>query len=210
MQKLIVAALASTLSFSQAAVVIDNITPTGTQNFSSGATGPVGGLFSPANHQTAFSFTTGPSGGTLTSVQVLGLVADTSGPLEATISTGPSVPGGTNPTLIDSITPATTGGQILSFTPSSGLPLVGNTLYWIHFTVPSDSGNYTMQNSNGAVIENNGWSLNSTWSMPSPSPWNEITSAPFARTRLEIANVPEPTSALLSGLGILTLLRRRR
>ncbi|MGJ8695541.1 MAG: choice-of-anchor R domain-containing protein [Verrucomicrobiaceae bacterium] len=196
------------------AVVIDNIA-VGTQSFATGISGPnaggVGPIFAGSkNLESAFRFTTGPAGGDLTSLSLVISVADNTSPIVATISTGPNVPGGTNPTALGSVLPAAPSGiTTISFVPGSGITLASNSEYWVHLTVPSGAGWYSMLNSN-APVESLGWDLDNSWNRPATGGWSEITSGPQARTRLEIASVPEPGAGLLGGLAFLVLLGRRR
>jgi hypothetical protein len=174
--------VAATIPCAHAVVVIDNLVP-GSQGFATGTSGPaaggVGPLFAGAkNNQTAFQFTTGPAGGDLTSMDLVISVADHASPVVATISTGPSVPGGTNPVALGSVTPAATSGiTTINFAPTSPVTLASNSTYWVHLTVPAGAGWYSVLNSD-APIESLGWDLGNTWSKPAIGAWNDITSGP--------------------------------
>lgn len=196
-----------------AAVVIDNLTA-GTQGFSTGMTGPdanIGGFFQIPNNQSAFQFTTGGISDTLLTLEAVINVVDNSSPILATISTGASVPGGTNPQTIGNVAPVVgSGTTIVTFTPAAPIALAANTTYWVHFTVPTGEGYYSLLNSD-APVENQGWDLLNTWNLPTMGGWNEITSGPQARVRITTSSVvPEPSVVLLSAFGTLALLRRRR
>ena len=194
---------------SQAVVVIDNLA-NGTQGFSTGVSSPDRtGLFASPNNQTALTVTTGPAGGTLTSIDLVIGVVDNTSPMIATMSTGPSVPGGTNPVTVDTVTPAAASGITTITFSNVGVAMAPNTTYWFHFTVASGQGSYSILNTN-TPQEFLGWDLGNTWSLPTIGGWNEITSGPQARSRFNIAPVPEPASALLGSLAALILLRRRR
>ena len=194
---------------SSAVVVIDNLA-NGTQGFSTGVTSPdLTGIFSAPNNQTAFTVTTGPAGGTLTSIDLVIAVANNDTPMIATISTGASVPGGTNPVTFDTVTPAASAGITTITFSNVGVALDPSTTYWFHFTVASGQGSYSILNTN-TPQEFAGWDLGNTWSLPTIGGWNEITSGPQARAQFNIAPVPEPASSLLGGIATLLLLRRRR
>lgn len=194
---------------SKAVVVIDNIA-NGTQGFSTGVSSPDRtGIFASPNNQTALTVTTGPAGGTLTSIDMVIAVVDNTSPIVATISTGASVPGGTNPVTFDTVTPAVASGITTITFSNVGVALTPNTAYWFHFTVASGQGSYSILNTN-TPQEFAGWDLGNTWSLPTIGNWNEITSGPQARSRFNIAPVPEPASSLLGGLATLLLLRRHR
>lgn len=154
----------------QAVVVIDNITA-GSQGFASGASGPNAGGTGPfssgaKNNETAFLVTTGPAGGQLTSLDLVISLADNDSPITATISTGATVPGGNNPVSLGSTTPtATSGITTITFNPAAPVPLASSSTYWIHFTVPSGAGWYSVLNSD-APVESLGWDLGNTYSKP--------------------------------------------
>ena len=194
-----------------AVVVIDNLAA-GSNNFASSVSGPVGGGFfaPPPDRETAFSFVTGSNGSYLDLLELSVNVSNNSVGLQATISTGASVPGGTGVTLIGTVAPAsaTPVTQVLTFSPVSTILLSASTRYWIHLTVASGSGSYAINNTNSQVIEP-GWSLENSHYLD-PGGWNEIDSGPQARMRLTVTPVPEPGATLLGGLGIMVLLRRRR
>ena len=204
---LICAALAPLTS--QAVVVIDNLA-NGTQGFSTGVSSPDRtGIFASPNNQTALTVTTGPAGGTLTSIDLVIAVVDNTSPMIATMSTGASVPGGTNPVTIDTVAPTATSGITTITFSNAGVPMAANTTYWFHFTVASGQGSYSIINTN-SQNEFLGWDLGNTWNLPTIGGWSEITSGVQARSRFNIAPVPEPATALLGSLAALILLRRRR
>jgi len=205
---LIICAALAPLS-SQAVVVIDNIA-NGTQGFATGVSSPDRtGIFASPNNQTALTVTTGPAGGTLTSIELVVAVVDNTSPMIATMSTGASVPGGTNPVTIDTVSPAATSGTTTITFNNAGVAMAPNTTYWFHFTVASGQGSYSVLNTN-SQNEFLGWDLGNTWSLPTIGGWTEITSGVQARSRFNIAPVPEPAISLLGGLAALILLRRRR
>jgi len=197
----------------QGAVVIDNLT-NGTQSFSASLSGPEApgfffGTFE--DRETAFSFTTAADAVFLTELRfVISVGNEFRDPIQMTLSTGTSVPGGTNPVVLGSLTPAagpTT--QTLTLNPAVPPVLNASTLYWIHLTVPSGKAIYSFANTNTPVIEP-GWSLGTTWQQSPLSPWSEINSGPLARIQMSVEPIPEPGSALLLGAGCILLLMRRR
>lgn len=207
-------ALFSVLSqAAQAVVVIDNLAA-GTQGFAATVSGPTGGGFfaPPPNGQAVFSFVTGTDRTYINSLSVSVNVSNSSQPLVATLSSGPTIPSVAGPIEIGSVA-GTVGGpitQTLTFVPGSQLILEAATRYWIHFAVNVGNGSYTLNNTNTPVVDPE-WTLeNSHYRSNSLSPWNEVTSGPQARVRLDVTVIPEPAAALLGGMGMLVLLRRRR
>ncbi|OYV06069.1 MAG: hypothetical protein CFE26_08310 [Verrucomicrobiales bacterium VVV1] len=206
-----IAAILAATGFSNAAVVIDNLAA-GTQSFSLSVSGPtatgfLGGSF--ADREVAFSFSTGAYDTTLNKIEFyIAIGKPILSPIQMTLSTGSSVPGGIDPVVLGSVTPASTSPtvQLLEITPVIPASLTANTLYWIHVTVPSGGAVYSFANTDTPQIES-GWSLGNTWSRTPSSSWSELSSGPVARIRL---TVPEPSSALLGGLGLLLLLKRKR
>ena len=206
--------IASCLAFhcdSDAAVVIDNLA-NGSQSFSQSISGPtatgfLGGSF--ANREVAFSFTTGSYNTTLNQLDFVVAIGNANlSPIQLELSTGSSVPGGVDPVILGIATPGSTSPTVqqLSVTPFVPTPLLANTLYWIHVTVPTGGAVYSFANTNTPTLES-GWSLGNSWSRTPSSSWSELDSGPVARIRLTI---PEPASALLGGLGMILLLGRRR
>lgn len=193
-------------------VVIDNF-GTGTQGFATSISGPaaVGFFGFPfADREVAFSFTTGQDEVWLTKLEFAVNITSNASPIQVELSTGSAVPGGVDPVVIGSVAPASTlpTSQTLSISPAGGVHLAPSTLYWIHLTVPSGSGNYSFSNNNVPVIEP-GWSLGNTWFRTGTSGiWSDLTSGPQARIRMTV--VPEPGAALLGSVGLLLVLRRRR
>lgn len=206
-----IAAILAATDLSNAAVVIDNLA-TGTQSFSLSVSGPtatgfLGGSF--ADREVAFSFTTGAYDTTLNMIEFyIAIGKPVLSPIQMTLSTGSSVPGGIDPVVLGSVTPASTSPtvQLLEIAPFIPASLTANTLYWIHVTVPSGGAVYSFANTDTPQIES-GWGLGNTWSRTPSSSWSELNSGPVARIRL---TVPEPSSALLGGLGLLLLLKRKR
>jgi len=193
-----------------AVVVIDNLA-TGTLSFATSVTGPVGGGFlaPPPGRESAFSFVTGTTASYLDSLELLINVVNNSVGIQVELSTGSSVPGGTNPVVIGSTNAAASPvTQLVSVTPSSTIVLDASTRYWIHLTVPSGSGAYSFNNTNTPSIAS-GWALENTYEYAF-STWSEITGGPQARIRLSATPVPEPSPTLLGGIGIFLLLRRRQ
>lgn len=199
-------ALASNAS---AVVVIDNLA-TGTQSFASSVTGPVGGGFlaPPAGRESAFSFVTGTTASYLDSLEMLVNVVNNTVGIQVVLSTGSSVPGGTNPVVVGTTNAAASPiTQLVSVTPASTILLDASTRYWVHLTVPSGSGAYSFNNTNTPTIAS-GWTLENTHEYAF-STWSEITGGPQARIRLSVTPVPEASPTLLGGIGIILLLRRR-
>lgn len=213
---LMIAALLSLMisKSSHAAVVIDNLA-TGSQSYSASLSGPSASIrfFGPfVNREVAFSFTSGSVDTLLTQFEfTTGVGAGTLNTIDVTLSTGILAPGGMNSILLGSVTPPSNspGTQLLSISPALPPMLLANTLYWIHFTVPSGSSIYTISNSD-APVSAPGWSLGSTWLQDPNNPWNELNSGPLAKVRLTVDSIPEPSAALLGGIGLLLLLRRNR
>lgn len=194
------------------AVVIDNLAA-GSQGFAASISGPsaVGFLGFPfANREIAFSFTSGPDLVRLTQFDFMVNITSNASPIQVMLSTGSGVPGGNDPVLVGSAAPASTSPttQTLTIVPAGSVFLQPGTLYWLHLTVPTGSGNYSFNNSNAPVVDPS-WSLGNTWSRSSSTgAWSEITSGPQARVRLTV--VPEPSALLLGSCGLLLALRRRR
>lgn len=200
-----------------ATVVIDNL-GAGTQGFAASLSGPNAsfGFFGTfEDRQMAFSFVSGPAPVELTRLRFSINIGDVAvDPIQATLSTGGPVPGGINPITIGSAAPAapTPVGQLLTIVPAAPIQLTANTSYWIHFTVPTGTAIYTINNSNAPVIEP-GWSLGNTWYYAPDfgGSWTEVTSGPQARVELTVEAVPEPSSTVLGLVaGGLALRRRRR
>lgn len=198
-----------------ATVVIDNL-GAGTQGFAASLSGPsasfVFGNFE--DRQVAFSFVSGPAPVELTQLRFSINVGDIStDSIQATLSTGGSVPGGINPITIGSAAPAapTPVGQLLTIVPVAPIQLTANTSYWIHFTVPTGTAIYTINNSNAPVIEP-GWTLGNTWFFEPDfgGSWTEVTSGPQVRIEMTVEAVPEPSSTLLGLVAGVVALRRRR
>lgn len=207
-------ALASLLVLSgeaNAAVVIDNLA-NGTQSFSLSLSGPtttgfLGGPF--ADREVAFSFTTGNYDTTLNKIEFFVAIGKPIlSPIQMTLSTGSSVPGGIDPVVLGTVTPASVNPtvQLLEIAPLVPPALTANTLYWIHVTVPSGGALYSFANTNTPIVEP-GWSLGNTWSRTPFTTWSELDSGPVAKIRL---TVPEPSSTLLGGFGLLLMWRRKR
>lgn len=195
----------------RAVVVIDNLT-VGGNSFATSVSGPVGaGIFyPPPGRESAFSFVTGTADSYLSLLELSVNVSNNSVGLQAAISTGSSVPGGIDEVVIGTVAPTTTSPitQLLTFNPGSSILLEATTRYWIHLTVASGSGSYSLNNTQSQVIEP-GWTLENTYYYE-PGLWSELDSGPQARMRLTVTPVPEPAAPLLGGLGMLLLLRRRR
>ena len=210
--------LAATLAFvcappsAGAAVVITNLTG-GTQSFSSDISGPTAQVFSfpIPNRQTAFSFTSGPTLSTFVSLDALVTPGDNSSPLTATLSTGSSVPGGTNPINIGSFQASTFVAQVASFSaaPATTITLQPNTEYWVHLTVPSGGGIYSIQNADNATTAS-GWALNPTYQRADTAPWTPLSGNLRARVELTVDQIPEPGSTLLTIIALSAIALRRR
>lgn len=210
--------LASLLAFaceSTATIVINNL-PFGTQGFAESLSGPDGQDFfgDPyADHEIAFSFTTGNADATLTEVAFLASIGGNgTSPIQLEISTGSSVPGGSNPFVFGSATPTGSSPvtQLLTVTPGSPAQLLANTQYWMRFTVPVGNDVYSIQNTNTPTLAP-GWSLGTTWRSEPGIPWEEINSTLSPRVRFTaVEAVPEPGTLLISTSGLLLLFRRKR
>jgi hypothetical protein len=210
-----VVCLLATMPCARAAIVIDNLA-SGTQSSSQSLSGPTAtGFFGPtpfANREAAFSFTTASTGVYLTElnfqISLSKLILD---PIRITMSTGSSVPGGTNPLILGDVTPPASSptSQLLTLIPSFQVLLAANTTYWMHLTVPTGAAVYSFQNTNSVVTEP-GWALGNSWARDPSSSWNELVSGPQPRVRLTVEPVPEPSAILLGGCGFALTLRRRR
>ena len=135
-------------------------------------------------------------------------------PIQVTLSTGTVVPGGTGGLTLGTVAPLspTPVGQLLTVTPTSTVTLTPSTNYWIHLTVPSGGGIYSVNNSNNPILAP-GWSLGNSWYYEPDfgGSWTEITSGPQARVNLNVQSVPEPTTIVLGAVsGLLLCTRRRR
>jgi hypothetical protein len=162
----------------------------------------------------AFSFVSGPDSVYLTQLRFSISIGDVAiDPIQATLSTGGSVPGGINPITIGSAAPAapTPIGQLLTIVPTAPIQLAANTSYWIHFTVPTGTAIYTINNNNAPVVDP-GWTLGNTWYYEPDfgGNWSEVTSGPQARVELTVEAVPEASSLLLGLVATGLVLRRRR
>ena len=150
-RNLIIAASILAPAFSHGTIVINNLTG-GSQGFAASVSGPTAEFFPGApfeNRQVAFSFTTGPDIVTLTSLSFAVNVNDAPlTPIEITLSTGSVVPGGTGLLSLGTVAPLspTPVGQLLSITPAATVTLNASTQYWLHFTVPTGGGIYTVNN----------------------------------------------------------------
>jgi hypothetical protein len=203
-------------ALSHATIVINNLAM-GTQSFGASLSGPTAEFFpgSPFdNREIAFTFTTGADVVTLTSLTFsVNVGAPSISPIEFTLSTGSAVPGGTGALSLGSVAPLsdTPVGQTLTLTPSSTVTLNAATEYWLHVTVPAGGGIYAFNNTNTPTFAP-GWSLGNTWYYEPDfgGGWTEVTSGPKARISMNVATVPEPTTAVLGSMGALLLLRRRR
>jgi hypothetical protein len=98
----------SVSSNAMAVVVIDNLAGGGT-SFATSVTGPLGAVFlaAPPNLSSAFSFVTGSTVNYMTMLEVSVNVSNKSVGMTATLSKGCSVPGGIDPVVLGSVTPAT-------------------------------------------------------------------------------------------------------
>lgn len=204
---------------SHAALVIDNLGVS--SGGSSSASGPTaaffGGLSPFPDREAAFNFTTGNSDAYLNELQISLAIGDNASPMLATLSTGSTAPGGTNPIALGAFAPASASPtiQTASFTQAvSTVLLTANTEYWVHLTVPTGAGIYTMSFSDTPTYAN-GYMLDEAWGFTPasgipPTGWNLDNTSGVARIRLDVTTIPEPSTTLIAGLGLVTLLRRRR
>jgi hypothetical protein len=221
MKYFVLSALTGTLLIgsAEAVLVIDNFgTSIGGSAAASGPTAAFFGGLSPfPDREAAFNFTTGGSNAYLNELQIILAVGDASSPMVATLSTGASVPGGTNPVALGTFAPvsALPTIQTATFTQTpSTILLTANTEYWVHLTVPTGAGIYTMSFSDTPTYSN-GYALDEAWGYTPasgipPTGWNLDGTSGVARIRLDVTPVPEPTAALLCGLGAIVLLHGRR
>jgi len=212
--RLLVAFLATALT-SRGAVVIDNLT-IGSQSSSQSLSGPsaVSGFFGAPfpDREVAFSFLTGNSQYQLNSLEFAVAIGGGSlSPIMVTLSTGTLAPGGINPFSLGMVAPTSNSptNQILAIVPTTATILEANTLYWIHYTVPTGNALYSIANSNTPTVDPE-WTLGNSWSRTPTSPWSELDSGPVPRIRMTVTPIPEPAASLLGGIGCLLLLRRRR
>lgn len=204
----LIAAIAITSNV-RAVVVIDNLTPGG-NSFASSVTGPVGsGIFAPPpNRQSTFSFVTGSNASYLDMLEIVVNVSNNSSGMQAVISTGSSLPGGSGGTVISTVIAASSPiTQVLTFTPSSTILLDAATQYWVLLSVPSGSGAFSMNNTTN-VTTAPGWTLENTY-FYEPSFWTELSSGPQARIRLSVTPIPEVSAPMMGCIGVFLLLRRR-
>jgi hypothetical protein len=212
----IAAALLLSSACQAATLAINNLSG-GTQGFAASLSGPSAsfGFFGTfEDRQVAFSFVSGPDNVHLTRLRFSINLGDVAiDPIQATLSTGASVAGGINPITIGSVGPLapTPVGQLMTLAPAVPIMLTANTNYWIHFTVPTGSAIYTINNGNAPVLES-GWTLGNTcyYAPDFGGSWTEVTSGPQARVELTVEAVPEPSSPLLGLVAAGMVLRRRR
>ncbi len=199
-----------------ATLAINNLSG-GNQGFAASLSGPTAsfGFFGTfEDRQVAFNFVSGPDNVHLTQLRFSINVGDVAiDPIQATLSTGSSVAGGINPINIGSVGPLapTPVGQLLTLAPAAPIMLSANTNYWVHFTVPTGSAIYTINNGNAPVVAP-GWTLGNTWYYAPDfgGSWTEVTSGPQARVELTVEAVPEPSTPLLGLVAAGMVLRRRR
>lgn len=214
----ILAGLALLAAPAHGVLVIDSFA--GSTGGASAASGPTASFFfglSPyPDREAAFTFTTGTTDTYLDELRMSLTIGDNTSALEATLSTGPSAPGGTGTIPLGSYAPASASPtiQTATFTQSpNSILLSANTEYWIHLSVPTGGGIYNITFTDTPAYET-GWSLGDTWAFTPasglpPTGWNQDGTSGVARIQLEVTPVPEPTAALLGGIGLLALLRRR-
>ena len=201
----------------QAVLVLDSFSGSSIGN--SSASGPTAGFFIPgsfADRETAFDFHTGSDAVWLNQLDIAVAVGNHTTAVEASITTGNSAPG-SNPVSIGSFTPAnpTPTIQTISFQPAANTVLLApNTRYWVHLTVSSGAGLYTLTYSD---TQNNapGWLLDETWAYTPPGAipptgWNQDATSGVAKVRLDATQVPEPSAALIGSVGLFFLIRRRK
>lgn len=192
-----------------AVLVIDNL-DAGPNGFASSVTGPTAFIpFSSnlPNRRAAFTFTTPTYPSELAELRAVFNVNVLGSPIEAILSTGPVVPGGTNPVSLASVTPASVGnGQILDFTPTVAVALAPNTQYWVDFVATSGGGIYTLANTDAPMVEP-GWTFGTSYQYTTAGGWSDLTPEMQARVSLDV--IPESHSFLLVLGGISLLVRRK-
>lgn len=206
---LLPAILLATAPHLPAVLVIDNL-DSGPNAFASSVTGPTAFIpFSSnlPNRRAAFTFTTPSYNSELAELRAVFNVNVLGSPIEAILSTGPTVPGGTNPISLASVTPAAiANGQILDFTPTVAVALAANTQYWIDFVATSGGGIYTLANTDAPLVES-GWTFGASYQYNTASGWSDLSPGMQARVSLDV--IPEAHSFLLV-VGSMSLLLRRQ
>ncbi len=199
---------------SAAYTAIDNI-GNGSNAFSHTLSGPTAtGFFMPVpfpDREVAYSFTTGAEDTYLDSLSfTLNTGKGILSPVQVVLSQGALAPGGMGSVTLGSVAPSSSpANQVLTITPGFSTVLSASTSYWLHFTVPVGAALYSLPSSDGAVLAS-GWAMGITWYKTPSSAWTDGNASLGGDIRLNVTPIPEPSSALLGGLGVLILLRRRR
>lgn len=205
------------------ALVLDAITNASLGGASTNLTGPdtsinlFGTPIPLPDNQVAVRFSTGAYAATLDQLDFALNLSNPNflDPVQVTLSSGPTAPGGLSPITVGTATPVSTtlGGftQVLTISPGAPVSLIPNTEYWLHFTVTGSQTFYALASSN---TENaiGTWDFTEVWTLqPQTSPsWGPINGLTPAVRLHATESVPEPVTALLGSLGLLLVLRRRR
>lgn len=192
-----------------AVVVIDNL-DAGPNGFASSVTGPTAFIPFSSNlpdRRAAFTFTTPAYASELEELRAVFNINVLGSPIEAILSTGPAVPGGTNPVSLASLTPAGMGnGQVLDFSPTAVVALAPNTQYWVEFVATSGGGIYSLANTDDAFVAP-GWTFGTSYQYTTAGGWTDLS--PGMQARVFLGVIPEAHSFLLVLAGMTLLLRRK-
>lgn len=223
MQVLRLTLLSAILSslYSEGATVFDSITGNTIGGNNAEITGPNSSilvftfLVPKPDEEVAVQFQTGAFPSTFDQLDfaINSFLPTSTDPIEVSLSSGPTAPGGVNPISLGSVTPSGGGGtQVLTVAPSVPVPLAANTSYWLHFTTSGSDPIYTL----GSIV---GTNTSGSWSVtdvsilePSVNPAWVTQPGLIPALRIEATeSIPEPSTTLLGALGaIFALCTRRR